>query len=49
MGGGYPKDMDPESQSFADVVGAHTDVYVQAAQTHHANYLSTLSGSYMRS
>lgn len=27
MGGGYPKDLDPQSRAFRDVIGAHFDVY----------------------
>ena len=29
MGGGYPKDINPISDSFREVIGAHTDVYSQ--------------------
>ena len=33
MGGGYPKDINPESVSFKEVIGAHTDVYSQIVDT----------------
>ena len=32
MGGGYPKDLDPASDSFRAVVEHHADVYVGAVQ-----------------
>ncbi|CAM9246481.1 unnamed protein product [Phaeothamnion confervicola] len=31
MGGGYPRDMDPASAGFEEVVRAHADVYLDAA------------------
>lgn len=33
MGGGYPKDLDPSSGPFMEIVDAHSDVYISAAQT----------------
>ncbi|KAJ1455910.1 hypothetical protein M885DRAFT_440402 [Pelagophyceae sp. CCMP2097] len=30
MGGGYPKDLDEDSDAFRGIVGAHADVYLQA-------------------
>jgi hypothetical protein len=27
MGGGYPKDTNPESAAFKETIGAHVDVY----------------------
>lgn len=33
MGGGYPRDLDPGSKSFAHIVTSHQDVYLDAAQT----------------
>jgi len=32
MGGGYPKDLNPHSQPFQEVVEAHADVYFGAAR-----------------
>ena len=34
MGGGYPTDLDPSSEPFQEVVTAHADVYITAAQLH---------------
>lgn len=31
-GGGYPLDSDPGSQAYQDIINAHADVYVQAAE-----------------
>jgi acetoin utilization deacetylase AcuC-like enzyme len=33
LGGGYPKDISPDSASFKEVIGAHTDVYTQIVDT----------------
>ena len=32
LGGGYPTDLNPQSQPFRDIVDLHSDVYVMAAQ-----------------
>ena len=34
MGGGYPRDLDPLSGAFRDVVQAHMDVYRACASAH---------------
>jgi hypothetical protein len=31
-GGGYPLDSDPSSNDYQDIINAHADVYVQAAE-----------------
>lgn len=35
MGGGYPKDLNPTSSSFLDIIGAHIDVYRQCLSDNH--------------
>ena len=32
MGGGYPKSLDPDSEAFTSVIGAHADVYKQIVE-----------------
>lgn len=41
MGGGYPKELAPSSPSFQEVVAAHADVYVGAAQALARHYERT--------
>jgi acetoin utilization deacetylase AcuC-like enzyme len=33
MGGGYPKDLDPHSEAFINLIGAHADCYSQLIET----------------
>lgn len=34
LGGGYPRNLDPASVAYQDVVDAHGDAYIQAAEMH---------------
>ena len=38
MGGGYPKDLEPDSEAFQQIVEQHRDVYVDAAHALRAHH-----------
>ena len=44
MGGGYPRDLDPGSESFGQIVRSHQDVYVDAAECLSASVLGAQRG-----
>eukprot|EP00904_Undaria_pinnatifida_P012001 jgi/Undpi1/7931/HiC_scaffold_24.g10403.m1 len=44
MGGGYPRDLDPGSESFRHIVRSHQDVYVDAAECLSTSVLGAQGG-----